>query len=80
MADCVAWMDCQVYETKSTGDRLYFWADVVAAGRISDGPPLAEREVIQQAGTERLGLLKVARQADIEAQRPLRRAYREGLA
>src|SRR5262245_40900351 len=29
LTDCLAWFDCRVFARHSTGDRLYFWADVI---------------------------------------------------
>ena len=31
LADCLAWFDCRVFARYDAGDRLFFWADVVAA-------------------------------------------------
>ena len=80
LADCVAWLDCKIRETKDAGDRIYSWAEVVAAERISADPPLAERELIRRARPEQLDQLKAARLADIEAQRSAWEAYRVGLS
>lgn len=77
LADCQAWLDCKVYETKSTGDRTYYWADVLAAKQVSSGAPLAVQEVFSHAKPEHLQALSKAKSADIDAQRPLRAAYRK---
>ncbi len=79
LADCVAWLDCRISETKEAGDRMYCWGEVVSAAKVSAGPPLAEREVLRRASPEQLGQLKAAKLADIEAQRPQWQAYRDGL-
>jgi flavin reductase (DIM6/NTAB) family NADH-FMN oxidoreductase RutF len=79
LADCLAWLDCRVVETKDAGDRMYYWAEVVSAGRNLAGPSLAQREVFRRASLEQLESLKAAKLADIEAQRPLWQAYRDGL-
>ena len=35
LQDCLAWLDCQVLTSLDVGDRILFWADVVA-GHIDD--------------------------------------------
>ena len=79
LADCLAWLDCQVYESKLAGDRIYFWGDVVAARQISEESPLSEQDVFRLANPKQLSQLKAAKSADIEALRPLRQIYRDGL-
>ena len=31
LADCLAWLDCRTIARYDTGERIYFWADVLAA-------------------------------------------------
>lgn len=45
--DCLAWLDCRVYDTYTSGDRSYVWADVVAAGQAE----LAGQAAAGQAST-----------------------------
>ena len=79
LADCLASLECKIYDSKNTGDRTYFWADVVAGQRFSDEPPLCQQQALEAAEIEQLHQLRDARLADIELQRPLRQAYRKGL-
>ncbi|HEX5102799.1 MAG TPA: flavin reductase family protein, partial [Pirellulaceae bacterium] len=40
LADCLAWCDCRVFHRFDAGDRLFFWADVIAARAPSPPAPL----------------------------------------
>ena len=74
--DCLAWLDCRVIGEFSTGDRIYYWADVLDARQLSNSPPLTEQRLIAAATPEQLRQLRQQRQADVEIQRPLFDAWR----
>lgn len=65
LTDCLAWCDCRVTSRYAAGDRLFFWADVVAAGQPSAGPALREQALIGTLTAEQRQQLAAARQADI---------------
>ncbi|MEX2174276.1 MAG: flavin reductase family protein [Pirellulaceae bacterium] len=78
LADCRAWCDCRVITRYDTGDRLLFWADVVAAGQPGSGPPLREQGFIRNLSPEQRQQLTLDKLADIAVQRPLHRQWRAG--
>ena len=76
LTDCLAWLECRVVTTYNSGDRIFFWADVVAGEQIGPGNPVTEGELISAASPEQLAALVENRTADIELQRPLRLEWR----
>jgi flavin reductase (DIM6/NTAB) family NADH-FMN oxidoreductase RutF len=73
----LAWLDCRVIKTYDAGDRLFFWADVLA-GRRSAGPsPLGERELLSLATAEQKRQLKDNLLSDTSLLRPLADAWRQ---
>jgi flavin reductase (DIM6/NTAB) family NADH-FMN oxidoreductase RutF len=76
LADCLAWFECQVVHAYPAGDRIFFWADLMAAGRRSEGIPLAESELFRMASPELLSALNRDMIADIERQRPMVESWR----
>jgi flavin reductase (DIM6/NTAB) family NADH-FMN oxidoreductase RutF len=76
LADCRAWCDCRVFARFDAGDRLFFWADVIAAGQPSGGPPLREQEFIQALNDQQRKSLLASRNADVMIQRPQHEAWR----
>ena len=74
---CLAWIECQVFARLPSGDRTYYWADVVAAENFADDVPLRERDLIEAASKEQLELLRHDRGSDIEIQRPLQDKWRD---
>jgi len=80
LSDCLAWLECKVFHAHSTGDRIFYWADVVAGKAVSAAPPLTERDLFAAAGEDDKRRLKELLAADIAAQRPLRSAWRKALA
>ena len=79
LADCAAWLDCRVYDSKDTGDRVYYWADVVAAEQHCLSERLTVVELLARATPEQLAALQAARLADIATLGPIREAYRREL-
>ena len=80
LSDCLAWLECKVFHAHSTGDRYFYWADVVAGESVSAALPLTERELFAAAGEDDKRRLKELLATDIAAQRPLRAAWRNALA
>jgi flavin reductase (DIM6/NTAB) family NADH-FMN oxidoreductase RutF len=70
LTDCLAWSDCRVFARYDAGDRLVFWADVVAAGQSASGPALCEQELFRRLSEEQRQVLMKAREADVVALRP----------
>ncbi len=80
LADCRAWCDCRVFARFDAGDRLFFWADVVAAGQPSGGPPLREQEFIKALNDDQRKSLLASREADVMIQRPGHGQWRKAQA
>lgn len=77
LRDCAAWFDCRVVGRHNAGDRLFFWADVVAAERIAEGGVLREQAFFGQLTEEQKQRLRHDLQADLAIQRPLHKQWRE---
>ena len=84
LSDCFATLDCRVYDRHDGGDRIYYWADVVAS-TVDDAAvkagvrPLTDRQVITMASDEQKTALKAGLLADADLQRPLLMAHRAKL-
>ena len=52
LGDALAWLDCQVFARYHAGDRLFYWADVVASKRLAEGVPLREKQLFAAASSE----------------------------
>lgn len=76
---CLGWLDCRVVERDDAGDRIYFWAEVVAGKHESIGQPLMESELLAAASDDQRAALRARMQADIEIHRSLRAAWRSRL-
>lgn len=79
LQDCLAWLDCRVFARYDAGDRLFYWADVAAAGQVSAGTPLREKAFFGSLSAAKKEALIAGLEADISAQQPLRSAWRSGL-
>jgi len=77
LRDCAAWFDCRVVGRYDAGDRLFFWADIVAAERIAEGSVLREHGFFGQLTGDQKQRLRQDLQADLEKQRPLQQQWRE---
>ena len=78
LRDCLAWCDCRVFARYSTGDRLLFWADVVAAEHVNRlEKPLREQALMSALSPEQRQLLGRLRQADAAAQRAPHERWRK---
>ena len=74
--DCLARLDCRVYDRHDGGDRIYYWADVASGACLDASPPLTEQGLLALASVEQKRLLRADMQADIELQRPRLAAHR----
>ena len=79
LRECLAWLDCRVFGAHRTGDRIYYWADVVAGDMASAGLPLTESQLIGLATDTQKRALRRGRDADIAIQRPRQQAWRADL-
>jgi flavin reductase (DIM6/NTAB) family NADH-FMN oxidoreductase RutF len=80
LAECVAWLDCRVVSCFDTGDRRYYWADVVAGGVCQpDVAPMREKQLFASASDEQLAVLRASRDSDIAIQRPLAEHWRRSI-
>ncbi len=79
LRDCLAWLDCRVFARLNCGDRIFYWADVVASGDIGNGQPLTEQQLMAAATDEQKRQLLADRDADIQLQRPLHELWRSNL-
>ena len=72
LTDVVAWLDCKVIARFVTGDRVFYWAEVVAGNLESDEVPLTDASWIPTLSESDRKVLGLDRQRDIELQRPPR--------
>jgi flavin reductase (DIM6/NTAB) family NADH-FMN oxidoreductase RutF len=80
LADCLAWFDCQVFNRYDTGDRTFFWADVVASeGADANAAPLREQEFFRGLTAHQKQILAAARAADTAALKPAHDQWRNQL-
>jgi flavin reductase (DIM6/NTAB) family NADH-FMN oxidoreductase RutF len=73
----LAWLDCRMIKHYDAGDRLFFWADVLAGRRTGRQAPLRENELLALASPEQKRQLKDNLLADIGLLRPLADAWRQ---
>jgi flavin reductase (DIM6/NTAB) family NADH-FMN oxidoreductase RutF len=77
LRECLAWLDCRVFARYDAGDRLFYWADVLAGAQVSAGTPLREHALVAGLTADQRETLLAARQADITAIRPLGKNWRK---
>jgi flavin reductase (DIM6/NTAB) family NADH-FMN oxidoreductase RutF len=77
LAGCLAWLDCRVVTLYDAGDRIYFWADVVAGRQEKTGRPVTESEILSRATDEQKAGLRAGMLTDRVLHRPLREAWRQ---
>jgi flavin reductase (DIM6/NTAB) family NADH-FMN oxidoreductase RutF len=76
LTDVLAWLDCRVMAQHDTGDRIFFWADVVASHQAAHTSPLADCDFIAALAPEQRQQLLSDREKDVQIQRPLHDAWR----
>jgi flavin reductase (DIM6/NTAB) family NADH-FMN oxidoreductase RutF len=79
LCDCLSWLDCRVFAALRTGDRNYYWADVLAGERLQPDTPLTEQDLLALATEEQKRTLREDREADIASQRPAQDVWRARL-
>ena len=79
LKDALCWLDCRVFARLDTGDRIFFWADVVAGEQQEHAPPLTEQELLKHVDGETRNRLIADRQHDIEKQKPQHNEWRQNL-
>ncbi len=80
LEECLARLECQVFHTERTGDRIYYWADVVTGETVSEGDALTESRLFALASDQQKQDLRDGRDADIAVQRSLQEAWRKTLS
>jgi flavin reductase (DIM6/NTAB) family NADH-FMN oxidoreductase RutF len=76
---CVAWFETRVFARLATGDRIFYWLEVLAAKRERSDPPARESDLFAAATAEQKRALLANRDADIAVQRPEHDAWRAAL-
>ncbi len=76
--------DCRVIDRHETGDRIYYWAEVLDGGktftaRDTENHPLRERELFAAATSEQKQALRRNLVADMETQSTLVEKWRASL-
>jgi flavin reductase (DIM6/NTAB) family NADH-FMN oxidoreductase RutF len=79
LSDCLAWLDCKVISRLDTGDRVYFWGEVVASANVREGAPLREQGLFKAASDQQLRQLREGRDHDIDVHRPLYESWLENM-
>jgi flavin reductase (DIM6/NTAB) family NADH-FMN oxidoreductase RutF len=79
LADCVSWFLGRVFARLATGDRIFYWLDIVAAERERSDLPARESDLLAYASAEQKAALVANRQADIALQVPWQAAWRAKL-
>ena len=77
--DCAAWFEGRVFARLATGDRTFYWLDVVAAGRQEKATIAREHDLFAAATAEQKAQLIADRDADVALQRPWHDAWRANL-
>ena len=76
LRDALAFLECRVFARLVSGDRNYYWADVVASGQPGSGLPLTEQQLLAVATDEQKRQLAAGRDTDVQWQRPLQAEWR----
>src|SRR5690606_5065173 len=77
--DCAAWFEGRVFARLATGDRTFYWIDVLAAGRQEKVTIAREHDLFAAATAEQKTQLIADRDADVALQRPWHDAWRANL-
>lgn len=80
IADCAQWLEARVFERFAMGDRVYYWADVVACGS-GDGlgesqPVLTDHLLFSALTADQRAVLIDQLGNDVALQRPAQAAWR----
>jgi flavin reductase (DIM6/NTAB) family NADH-FMN oxidoreductase RutF len=86
LTDCLAWFDCRVFADYNAGDRLFFWADIVAGSGPDPAVPrstseatraLCEHRFFHSLTPAQRQSLLADRNSDILKSRPLHHQWRQ---
>jgi flavin reductase (DIM6/NTAB) family NADH-FMN oxidoreductase RutF len=80
LVDALAVLACRVFYRYGAGDRLFYWAEVVAAEQFATASPLREQAFIRSLTDSQRRQLADSREADIALQRPLCEKWRQSVA
>lgn len=72
----LGWLECRVETRLDTGDRTVYVAEVLAAKKLLDEPPLTAKRMIELAPPEKLKQLRELRQHDSAVDAAAIRAWR----
>ena len=77
VGETLGWLDCRVETRLDTGDRTVYVADVLAAKRLLDEPPLTAKRMLELAPAEKLKQLRELRDRDSAIDAAAIRAWRD---
>jgi flavin reductase (DIM6/NTAB) family NADH-FMN oxidoreductase RutF len=80
LVDSLAVLVCRVFHRLDAGDRLFYWAEVLAAEQFATASPLREQAFIRALTESQRRQLAESRDADIALQRPLGEKWRQTVA
>lgn len=79
LTKCHSYLLGQVFACVETGERTYFWADVVQAKQHSRLAPLAEQQFIDWCDEEKKAVLRLDKSEDIGVQREFEAEFRQSI-
>jgi flavin reductase (DIM6/NTAB) family NADH-FMN oxidoreductase RutF len=79
LCDCAAWFEGRVFARLATGDRIFYWLDILAAACQGAAPPAREHDLFAAVTPEQKIALLADRDSDIGLQRPQHDAWRAAL-
>ena len=77
LAKCHSFLFGRVFACVETGERTYFWEDILEAEKYSPSAPLCEQQFLQGCDNEQRTVLKADKQGDIALQTTLEEEFRE---
>ena len=79
LEDALCWLDCRVFARLDAGDRVFFWADVIAGEKQANSPPLTEQQLLDHADDQTRNRLIADRESDVEQQKLRNKEWRQNL-
>lgn len=76
LADCLARLDCRTFARYETGDRTYYWADILQGEQFGGETPLREQGLLAAATPEQKRLLLQNRRDDAALLAPGHESWR----
>lgn len=77
LGETLGWLDCRVETRLDTGDRTVYVAEVLAAKKLLDEPPLTAKRMLDLSPPEKRQRLRELRERDSAADAAAIRAWRE---